>query len=82
MKLQAYLKKHKLSARGFALKTMKPPCAASTILRLLRGDRPVSFELSERISASTGNKVTVGEITQEFQQNHRRRNGKDVQREA
>lgn len=60
MKLATYLTEQNLTASAFAAQLDVP---ASTITRLLRGERAPGIKLVGKIIAKTGGKVTIDDLT-------------------
>lgn len=59
MKLAVYLKTHEIQPSAFAAAIGTP---ASTVTRLLRGERSPGIELMAKIKAATGGEVTPNDF--------------------
>ena len=64
MKLISYLRKHGLTASGFAEKIGRP---ASTITRLLNGDTEPRMDLLRAIHTETGGKVAPNDFLEKVE---------------
>lgn len=63
MKLQQYLSREKLKPSPFAARLGVP---ASTIIRLLKGEREPGLELALKIEDKTGGDVTAREVMEGY----------------